>query len=118
MREEEALHAGVALIQVVRDVERPSYKETGPSKQALRFVQVAISKLRERISRQEYINDDGSIMAVAWLCHLSVCKAYSVVIFMGSQRIEAIRRYASISNAPQRPRYDDSITRRAGRSGL
>ena len=72
MSDEDVLHAGVAVMQVVRDVYRSSFKDTGPSEQVLRFVQIALSRLRQRISRQDYTNDNGSIMAVLFMCHLSV----------------------------------------------
>jgi len=73
MREEVALHAGVALVNMIRDVFRPTFRDTGPSKHVIRLIQIAISKLRQHIDDQQaHINDDASIVAALFLGHMAV----------------------------------------------
>ncbi|OAL29046.1 hypothetical protein AYO22_02482 [Fonsecaea multimorphosa] len=89
MTHEVALHAGVAVANMVRDVfVRSNFpnNKTGPSAQVLRLIQVAISKLREhmvvqdedpggggdgRHRRQRAVNDDGAIIAALFLGHIA-----------------------------------------------
>ena len=42
------------------------------SKEILRLVQIAISRLRERISRNDSCNDEVMIMTVVLLAHLAI----------------------------------------------
>ncbi|KIY01689.1 uncharacterized protein Z520_01826 [Fonsecaea multimorphosa CBS 102226] len=72
MQDEDALHAGVAAMQVVRGTFLSSSSQSGLSEEVLRFVQIAISKLRERIARHNYCNDDATIIIVLFLTHLAM----------------------------------------------
>ncbi|EXJ53632.1 uncharacterized protein A1O5_13083 [Cladophialophora psammophila CBS 110553] len=71
MTHEVALHAGVAVVNMVRDVFRSDFHRTGPSAQVLRLIQVAISKLRQHITAEPVVNDDGAIIAVLFLGHMA-----------------------------------------------
>ncbi|OAP65783.1 hypothetical protein AYL99_01755 [Fonsecaea erecta] len=72
MQDEDAFHAGVAAMQVLRDAFVSSCSQDGPSAGVLRFVQIAISKLRDRIARHDRCNDDATIMTVLFLAHLAM----------------------------------------------
>ncbi|OQU99091.1 Fungal specific transcription factor domain-containing protein [Cladophialophora immunda] len=72
MQDEDALHAGVAAMQVIRGTFLSSCSQNGPSEEVLRFVQIAISKLRRRIAGHDFCNDDATIMTVLFLAHLAM----------------------------------------------
>jgi hypothetical protein len=73
-QDEDALHAGVAAVQVMKGMfvsACPCPADTLPE-DILRLVHIAISRLRERIGRNDSCNDDVTIMTVVFLTHLAV----------------------------------------------
>ena len=75
-REEDALHAGVAAVQVMRGI----FTSTSPANKLpediLRLIQIAISRLRDRITRNDCCNVEVTIMMVVFLTHMAVRRIY------------------------------------------
>ncbi len=71
-QDEDALHAGVAAVQVMRGMFVSACAPNQLSEDILRLVHIAISRLRERIARDDYCNDEVTIMTIVFLTHLAV----------------------------------------------
>lgn len=120
MQTEDALHAGVAVMSIVRASFISLMQGNGISAEALRFVQVAMSKVRQRIAKHETWDDDASIISVTFLAHLSVsllaqsshcppdCGQYHALIH-GKVDLE---RSGSFRNSPNSTEVDGSLERR------
>ena len=80
MTHEVGLHAGIAVVTMVRDAFRPDFRTTGPSPCVLRLIQTAIWKLRQYLStvesnseqRQIESGSDAALIAVVFLAHIAV----------------------------------------------
>lgn len=107
MREEVSLHAGIAVVNMVRDVFSPDFRETGPSRRSLRLIEVAICKLRQHIEKSVdgYISDDASIVAAMFLGHMAVSlRLFPLFETVGGLTVptECFRRLRSIPHASSR----------------
>jgi hypothetical protein len=71
-QDEDALHAGVAAVQVMKGMFTSACAPNKLSEEVLRLVLIAISRLRERIARKNSCNDEVTIMTVVFLTHLAV----------------------------------------------
>lgn len=71
-QDEDALHAGVAAVQVMKGMFMSPCAANRLPEDILALVHVAISKLRLRIAKNEFINDEVTIMVVVFLAHLAV----------------------------------------------
>ena len=71
-QDENTLHAGVAAVQVMKAMFIFTSAPNKLSEEILRLVQIAISRLRERISKNHCCNDEATIMTVVFLTHLAV----------------------------------------------
>ncbi|KIW70286.1 hypothetical protein PV04_02571 [Phialophora macrospora] len=77
---EVGLHAGIAVVNMVRDAFRPDFHDTGPSPHVLRLNQVAMSKLRRYLSTVECDtvgrqngcgSHDAAVIAAVFLGHIA-----------------------------------------------
>lgn len=107
-QDEDALHAGVAAVQVMKGMFMSPCTANRLPEDILALVHVAISKLRVRIAKDECSNDEVTIMVVLFLAHLAV-SLFLIKSDCGKSLLtskDGIQRYGSVSSASESNQVD------------